>query len=56
VEPDLEVQVERAQVKASTNLVWIKASPGAFNPYSLSFILNLALCYHWLCIRLIGVV
>jgi hypothetical protein len=52
----LEVQVERAQVEASTNLVWMKVSPSAFNPCSLPFILNLALCYSWLCIRLIGVV
>jgi hypothetical protein len=39
------VQVEQAQAKDFTNLVWIKASPGAFNQYSLSFNLNLALCY-----------
>jgi hypothetical protein len=56
VEPKPEVQVEQAQVEATTNLVWIKASPGAFNQYSMSFILNLVLCYGWLCIKLIGVV
>jgi hypothetical protein len=30
-EPVSEVQAEQAQVEAITNLVWIKASPGAFN-------------------------
>jgi hypothetical protein len=38
------------------NIVVIKASPGAFNQYSLSFTSNLALCYSWLNIKLIGVV
>jgi hypothetical protein len=55
-ESELGVQAEQAQTECLTNLVWIKASPGAFNQYSLSFILNLALCYSWLCIKLIGVV
>jgi hypothetical protein len=31
VEPVSEVQAEQAQVEAMTNLVWIKASPSAFN-------------------------
>jgi hypothetical protein len=43
-ESKLEVQVEKAQVEAITNLLWIKASPSALNQYSLSFILYLALC------------
>jgi hypothetical protein len=38
------------------NIVLIKASPGVFSQYSLSFILNLVLCYSWLCIKLIGIV
>jgi hypothetical protein len=38
-EPELEVQVEQAQVEELTNLVWIKVSPDTFNHWSLSFIL-----------------
>jgi hypothetical protein len=38
------------------SIIVIKASPGAFNQYSLSFSLNVALCYSWLFIKLIGVV
>jgi hypothetical protein len=49
-------QMEQTQAEDLTNLVWNKASPDVFNPCSLSFILNLALCYNWLCIKLIGVV
>jgi hypothetical protein len=30
-EPEFEEPTEKAQVEAITNLVWIKASPGAFN-------------------------
>jgi hypothetical protein len=38
-----EVQAEQAQVEVTTNLVWIKASPGAFNhaPYLLISIFTL---------------
>jgi hypothetical protein len=31
MEPELEELMEQAQVKEFTNLVWIKASPGASN-------------------------
>jgi hypothetical protein len=31
VEPELEEPTEQAQDEDLTNLVWIKASPGAFN-------------------------
>jgi hypothetical protein len=52
-EPKSEIQAEQVQgvfrgPQASScedaNIVVIKASSGAFNQYSLSFILNLALC------------
>jgi hypothetical protein len=38
------------------NIIVIEISNDAFNPCSLFFILNLALCYSWLCINLIDVV
>jgi hypothetical protein len=44
-ELELEVQVERAKSKHPLTYIGTKASPGAFNQYFLSFILNLALCY-----------
>jgi hypothetical protein len=31
VDPEFEEPTEQAQAKDLTNLVWIKASPGAFN-------------------------
>jgi hypothetical protein len=65
VEPESKIKKEQVQgalggPQASSyedaNIVVIKEIPGAFNQYSLSFILNLALCCNWLCIKLIGVV
>jgi hypothetical protein len=53
MESKTEIQVEKVKgvfrgPQASScedaNIVVIKASPGALNQYSLSFILNLALC------------
>jgi hypothetical protein len=64
VEPESEIKKEQVQwifrgPQASSyedgNIIVIKASPDAFNLCSLSFILNRALCYSWLCIRLIGI-
>jgi hypothetical protein len=55
-DPKESMVVHKCQVSWMLTYLWIKASTGAFNQYSLSFILNLALCYSWLCIRLIGVV
>jgi hypothetical protein len=43
-ELEFEEPTEQAQADDLTNLVWIKACPSALNQYSLSFILNLALC------------
>jgi hypothetical protein len=45
VELKLEEPTEQTQVEDPANFVWIKASSGAFNQCSLSFILNLPLCY-----------
>jgi hypothetical protein len=44
VEPELKVQAEQAQAQGFTNLVWIKASPGALTNDSCLLLLNLALC------------
>jgi hypothetical protein len=62
---ELEFQAEQvrwvfggpqASSREDANIIVIKASPSAFNHYSLSFILNLTLCYSWLYIKFIGVV
>jgi hypothetical protein len=60
VEPEPEIQkgvwCSTSASVMDANIVVSKANSNAFNPYFLSFIFNLALCYSWLCIRLIGVV
>jgi hypothetical protein len=45
-EPELEVPMERVQVKEFTNLVWLKASPGAFNHAPCLLILNFYLLFY----------
>jgi hypothetical protein len=67
VHVELEPEMKKEQVQRvfggpqassceDANNVVTKASPGAFSQYSLSFSSNLALCYSWLCTKLIGVV
>jgi hypothetical protein len=46
VEPELEEPIEQAQVEDPANLAWIKASSGAFNQFSISFILNLCFMFY----------
>jgi hypothetical protein len=45
VEPEFGELTEQAQVKEFTNLVWIKASLGAFNRHPCLLFLSLGLCF-----------
>jgi hypothetical protein len=43
-EPEPEEPMDRAQIEVPTNLVWIKASPGASHQLSLVFLLVTIFC------------
>jgi hypothetical protein len=49
VEPEPEVQAEQAQAEGFTNIVWIKASPGALTNDPCLLLLNLTLCSFYDC-------
>jgi hypothetical protein len=44
-ELELEVPIEQVQVEDCTNLVLTQGKPRCINQYSLSFILNISLCF-----------
>jgi hypothetical protein len=44
-ERELEVSTEQVQVEDFTNLVLTQGKPRCINQYSLSFILNISLCF-----------
>jgi hypothetical protein len=49
-EPELEVPTEQVQVENFTNLALTQGRPQCINQCSLSFILNIPLCFTYLCI------
>jgi hypothetical protein len=49
-ELELEVPTEQVQVEDFTNLVLTQCKPRYINQCFLSFILNISLCFTWLCI------